>query len=159
MNIVLKHFSYWILVWYILYIIICPMNEDIVPSPYWFLVIAMCVNVIQLLYTIGLQLTGQLRNISNVWLSLLLFVLVNTCIKVIPFLTLHYHVFCKQEHHYNLQSVQKTFLLGLLLFVIYVVTCCWHNAHFNSKWFHKWSSKGLMIEDGPIVGVIKSFLL
>jgi hypothetical protein len=92
-------FSYWVFGWFILY------EFGMIPyNPFWWLVIAFCVNILQL----GLMVYYQ-----NDGLYLFLFIIGNVFLKIIPIYTL-FDTYYKKIHY------SSELLPGLVLFSIYI---------------------------------------
>jgi hypothetical protein len=73
----LKHFTYWIFVWFVVYVIAKKTNHDTaVPM-------AALSNLAIVVYTMHLLLSGAVPSTASNWHTLLLFVCVNACVKVL----------------------------------------------------------------------------
>lgn len=80
-----KHFSYWLLVWYVVY---AALGHKTVPSPFWWLVGAAIANGLIVIYTLRLVAVGQVSWSGDVWKAIVIFMLINTVLKLIPLITL-----------------------------------------------------------------------
>ena len=161
-----SHFTYWIFVWFVVYVIAKRIsNRSRVPSPYWWLVIAACNNLFMVVYTMYLIGSGNLHTtpITPVWTTIILFMLVNTCVKVVPLLLLHYNVLFDESNrpsdyqdHYQDMCLNVSF--GIALFVVYLFVCVYVGSPFDEKWFQQRKDKGLLSGDGPLVVRLKHTL-
>jgi hypothetical protein len=155
----LKHFTYWIFVWFVVYVIAKKANHDTaVPNPFSWMVLAALSNLAIVVYTMHLLLSGAVPSTASNWHTLLLFVCVNACVKVLPILSLQFEVFFEKDN----DEVSDDggggggggggFLYGLALFGVYSAVCvCVLDEPYDRKWYRLKKSKGVLAKEGPLV--------
>jgi hypothetical protein len=148
----LKHFTYWIFVWFVVYVVAKKATHDTaVPNPFSWMVLAALSNLAIVVYTMYLLLSGTVPSTASNWQTLLLFVCVNACVKVLPILSLQFEVFFEKD-----EVSDDGFLYGLALFGVYSAVCvCVLEEPYDSKWYHLKKSKGLLAKEGPLVQQMK----
>ncbi len=156
----ISHFTYWILLWFILYVFVKRINNQYrFPNPYWLLIIGACNNLLVVLYTIYLICKSNYKTKKTDLITILLFIIVNFSVKVIPILLLHYNIlFDEQYNPYNLKEIQLSLSYGIGLFVIYFLFCIYIDCPYDKNWFLKKKENGLLAKDGPFVSILKKNL-
>ena len=140
LHVFIKHFTYWIVLWFILYVIakttVCKTHA--LPNPFWWLVFAACVNLCFVLYTIYLIGKGSVASTTYNWMTICLFIGVNLFVKVLPILCLYFDVFSIHEDVYEYNSVLRSILFGGVLFLIYSFICIYMiQEPYDKQWFNR----------------------
>lgn len=154
----IKHFTYWIVVWFILYVIAKTTNckTYALPNPFWWLVFAACVNLCFVLYTLYLILKGDIASTTYNLMTICLFIGVNICVKVLPILCLYFDVFSIHEDVYEYNSILRSILFGIVLFGVYSLICMYMiKEPYDKQWFNRKKKRGLLAEDGPLMKQFK----
>ena len=159
------HFTYWLLLWYILYIAFRLFTKHRLPSPFLSMVVLACINASLVLYTIFLVVFGQLPNTYSTWLTIGVYMVVNALVKVLPILSLHWDWFNTENRKKQgkktseLHSDVNSIFLGLTLLVLWSFWW-WYNDNYalSQHWLHQKRVCGVLANDGPMVSIIKKTL-
>ena len=162
-----RHFSYWLVGWFIVYVCVRLYDVYVRPSPARRptpvvnplapLVVAASVNATLALYTLWLACTTNLaKTCPGVYVSVVAYVLANVCIKVVPILLLRYG----DRRLFPLpsaQDVRRSLVLAAGLFLVWMV---WLHVSggFPNKYgepsFQDRLRRGVASGDGPLMRVI-----
>lgn len=157
--IVYTHFTYWLFTWYIVYIINQQFLGYTIPSPFWWLVLSACVNLVLLVYTLFLVSIGTLSNHKHTWLTIVLYIFVNCIIKVLPILSLQYQWFHPDERKNTRKMLYNSFLFGIGLLFLWLMWLSYNDRYmFNQKWWDTKKYKGILSNDGPLVTLLKNYI-
>lgn len=153
------HFTYWLLLWYIIYVVLSVFTKFVIPNPFWWIVLAACVNAILVLYTFFIILRGDVSNDKQTWLTIGLYILTNTIVKVLPILSLHFDWFNTNERQKTTQSLYKSLLLGLVLFLLWIGWWLYSDRYaMDQSWWQRKRMRGVLENDGPVVSRLKNAL-